>query len=439
MKRALIFVSLAWLFLASTASAGIQARFMTSPTIAGDTIVFTYEGDLWAVGVAGGPARRLTNHPGSEDSARFSPDGKWVAFRAQYEGGPQIYVMPAAGGVPSRVTWFGGENMPVGWTPDGKKIVFRSSHENTFRGIAKLFAVTPDGGYPEQLPPDRATLCAFSPDGTKLAYSRKGNEEYYWKRYKGGQYVDLWLYDFGSRQFTPLTDYVGKNAYPMYAAGKLFFVSDRGANGIANIYTVRPGDEEGRPGHERSRTSTCRCRRPTASESSSCRPATSTSSTQPRASREKSPVDVATRPLAAGRRAPSTRATMIQSMAVANDGKTAVFEARGDIFLVPSDETRPTLNLTKTTGVQGAAAAAVARRHARGLLLRQDGRVPALRHRFVRRQAVGGDDDDARSAGLSPRMVAGRDEDSLRRQGLRHLLARRGDEEARRRSPRPTR
>ena len=347
MKRALIFVSLAWLFLASTASAGIQARFMTSPTIAGDTIVFTYEGDLWAVGVAGGPARRLTNHPGSEDSARFSPDGKWVAFRAQYEGGPQIYVMPAAGGVPSRVTWFGGENMPVGWTPDGKKIVFRSSHENTFRGIAKLFAVTPDGGYPEQLPPDRATLCAFSPDGTKLAYSRKGNEEYYWKRYKGGQYVDLWLYDFGSRQFTPLTDYVGKNAYPMYAAGKLFFVSDRGANGIANIYTVDPATKKvdqvttfadfdvQMPSTDGKRIVFLQAGHLDILDAATGQ------------SREV-PVDVATDRWRLGARTVNPR-DMIQSMAVANDGKTAVFEARGDIFLVPSDETRPTLNLTKTT------------------------------------------------------------------------------------------
>jgi tricorn protease len=346
MKRLILVV----LLLGATAwpaTAGISARFMTFPAVSGDTIVFTYEGDLWAVGANGGPARRLTSHPGSEDSARFSPDGKWIAYRAQYEGGPQIYVMPAAGGIPTRVTWFGSENQPVAWTPDSRKIVFRSSHENTFRPIAKLFTVTPDGSFPEPLPPDRATLCAFSPDGTKLAYARKGNEEYYWKRYKGGQYVDLWLYDFNTRQYTALTDYIGKNAYPMYAAGKLYFVSDRGANGIANLYTIDPASKQAtqvttfadydvqQPSTDGKRIVFMRAGRLNVLDA-----ATGQS--------HEVAVDVTTDRWRLTPRTVNPR-EMIQSMAVSNDGKTAVFEARGDVFLVPADDTKPTVNLTKTT------------------------------------------------------------------------------------------
>jgi tricorn protease len=176
--------------LSSTAAA--PGRFMTYPDIHGDTIVFTYEGDLWTVPAAGGIARRLTTHPGTEDFSRISPDGRTVAFTGQYDGAA-IYTIPLAGGAPSRVTYQGSGVRAVAWTPDGKKIVFRSGHENTFRPIVKLYTVSPAGELSEPMPMDRGILASYSPDGTKLAYNRRGNEEYYWKRYKGGQYPDIWL------------------------------------------------------------------------------------------------------------------------------------------------------------------------------------------------------------------------------------------------------
>ena len=50
------------------------------PAIHGDTIIFTAEGDLWRVSAKGGVAQRLTAHPGLEEFAAISPDGKSVAF-----------------------------------------------------------------------------------------------------------------------------------------------------------------------------------------------------------------------------------------------------------------------------------------------------------------------------------------------------------------------
>ena len=53
----------------------------------------------------GGSAIRLTAHPGMEVFAKFSPDGKWIAFTGQYDGDEQVYVMPAGGGVPRQLTF----------------------------------------------------------------------------------------------------------------------------------------------------------------------------------------------------------------------------------------------------------------------------------------------------------------------------------------------
>lgn len=60
----------------------------------------------------------------------------------------------------------------------------------------RLYSVPSGGGLPERLPMERGILCSCSPDGTRLAYNRRGNEECSWSRYKGGQHPDIWLHDF---------------------------------------------------------------------------------------------------------------------------------------------------------------------------------------------------------------------------------------------------
>ncbi len=220
--------------LCAGTACGAEARFMQYPDIHGDRIVFTYENDLWTVRARGGTARRITSFPGKEHMARFSPDGKWIAFSASYEGSSDVYLMPAEGGEPKRLTYSPGGAQVLGWTPDGARVVFRSFMENFIYRDPNLYFVAREGSAPERFPIDRGVLCSFSPDGTRMVYCRKGREEYQWKGYKGGHHCDIWMYDFATRVFTPISDYVGKNAYPMWVGERMFFVSDR--DGVANIY-----------------------------------------------------------------------------------------------------------------------------------------------------------------------------------------------------------
>ncbi|MFW6330948.1 MAG: hypothetical protein ACOC3J_04410, partial [Gemmatimonadota bacterium] len=55
-------------------------RLLRFPHIHGDRVVFTYAGDLYTARLSGGTATRLTSHPGLEIFAKFSPDGRWIAF-----------------------------------------------------------------------------------------------------------------------------------------------------------------------------------------------------------------------------------------------------------------------------------------------------------------------------------------------------------------------
>ncbi|HTX17181.1 MAG TPA: S41 family peptidase [Bacteroidota bacterium] len=224
------------LLIASTVSclAG-EARFMKYPDISKDKIVFSYEGDLWTVSSSGGVARRITSAPGNEFSPKFSPDGKWIAFTGSYDGSQNVYIIPSEGGVPIRVTYLSTGAQVVGWTPDGERIVYRSYAENYIGRDPNLYFVNRTGSAPERFPIDRGRLCSFSPDGKKMVYQRKGAEDYYWKRYKGGQHTDIWMYDFTTAVFTPISDYVGKNAYPMWVGDAMYFVSDR-TNGVSNLY-----------------------------------------------------------------------------------------------------------------------------------------------------------------------------------------------------------
>jgi tricorn protease len=213
-----------------------EARFMKYPDIYKNKMVFTYEGDLWLANTDGSDAKRITNFPGNELSAKFSPDGKLIAFTADYDGSYNVYVMPVDGGTPKRITYVPDFAQSVGWTPDGSRVIFRSYWENVNGRDPNLYFVNKDGSAPEEFPIDRGRLCSFSPDGKKMVYQRKGDEEYQRKRYHGGQYPDIWMYDFSSKQFTPITHYVGKNAYPMWIGeNTMYFVSDR-TNGVSNIY-----------------------------------------------------------------------------------------------------------------------------------------------------------------------------------------------------------
>ncbi len=341
-------ILLAAMILASGALAAEEARFMTYPTIHGDRIVFTYEHDLWSVPARGGQAVRLTSYPGTENFAKFSPDGKWLAFTGSYDGPIAVYVMPAEGGEPARLTYTPGGALAMGWTPDGRRVIFRSMHENVVGRDPNLYFVDREGSAPERFPLDRGVLCSFSPDGKKLLYNRRGNEEYYWKRYKGGQYQDIWMYDFAANTFTPVSDYVGKNSYPMWVGDTMYFVSDR-TNGVANIYKQKIGAKDV---VQVTSYADFDVMMPNTDGKSIVYVQDGTLNVLDTATDkvEKLRVEAAADHWLKRNRTINPR-EYVHFVDVANDGKKVVLEARGDIFVVPT-ENGATANLSDTPGTR---------------------------------------------------------------------------------------
>jgi tricorn protease len=229
-----------------------EARLLRFPAIHDDALVFTYAGNLYTVSAAGGVARKLTNHDGFEMFARFSPDGKHIAFTGQYDGNTEVYVMPAEGGTPKRLTYtatlgrddvsdrMGPNNIVIGWTPDGKNILFRSRMNSFNDFIGQLFTVGIDGGLPEQLPLPRGGFGSYSPDGSKLVYNRVFREFRTWKRYRGGMADEIWTYDFKTKQSEQLTTDPAQDIIPMWAGEKIYFLSDRDENKRFNVWSLDP-------------------------------------------------------------------------------------------------------------------------------------------------------------------------------------------------------
>jgi tricorn protease len=207
-------------------------------------VVFSYAGDLWIAGANGGLARQLTSHPGQELFAKFSPDGKHIAFTGQYDGGEQVYVVPVSGGEPLRLTWYpsegplparwGYDHQVYGWTPDGSAVLFRSVREGFGLTDSRLYTVKLEGGLPQALPMVISGAGALSPDGRRAVFSPLFRDFRTWKRYQGGWAQDLYLFELDGSGSQNITNHVRTDRDPMWMGESIYFVSDR--DDYLNIY-----------------------------------------------------------------------------------------------------------------------------------------------------------------------------------------------------------
>ena len=234
---------LAVVLVVSTRGAG-QTKLLRFPDVHGDRVVFTYGGDLWLATVEGGVATRLTSHPGLELFAKFSPDGKWIAFTGQVDGDEQVYVVPTAGGVPRQLTFYpargplpprwGYDNQVFGWTPDGKSVLFRSHRDSWTLPVSRLYRVAVSGGAAEVLPMPESGAGDYELEGRRIVYSPRSRDFRSEKRYGGGQANDLFIFDLASKESRRVTDHPRADRDPMWIGKTIYFNSDR--DGKFNLY-----------------------------------------------------------------------------------------------------------------------------------------------------------------------------------------------------------
>ncbi len=214
----------------------IDARMMQMPAVSKTQIAFVYADDIWIVPKTGGAAARLSSPRGEEQFPRFSPDGRWLGFSANYEGNTDIYVMPVTGGEPLRVTHHGARDRMLGWSADGKWIYFASDMAAFTNRVGQLYKVSAQGGLPEALPIPYGQFGAVSPDGRKLAYTTLSTEFGTWKRYRGGMAPDIWLFDLEKKTAEKVAPHPANDSLPLWHGSTIYFLSDRDDRERENIW-----------------------------------------------------------------------------------------------------------------------------------------------------------------------------------------------------------
>ena len=217
-----------------------DTRLMHQPAVSLAHIAFIYANDLWVANVDGTNAKRLTSDAGVESNPYFSPDGKLIAFSAEYDGNTDVYTVAVEGGIPQRLTWHPSADLVRGFTSDGRGVLFASSREDFSNRYMQLFTISLSGGFPNRLVIPNAFQAAYSPDGKQMAYTPISPRFQQWKNYRGGTASNIWVFSFDGYETVKIPQTANRcnDWNPMWMGATIYFLSDR--NGEFNLFSFNP-------------------------------------------------------------------------------------------------------------------------------------------------------------------------------------------------------
>lgn len=234
--RKIILSIIASLPFAMTSRAQINAALLRFPDVSATQIVFTYANDLWVVPKEGGKAQHLSSPAGVELFPKFSPDGRTIAYTADYDGNNSIYTIPAEGGPATRLTWHGSLERVIDWYPDGRRVIFASGREAGRERFDQFFSISSTGGPAKKLPLPYAEFGSLSPDGNQIAFTFKSQVFRNWKRYRGGWNGQIHLFNLASYAFENISTTDADDELPMWHGNSIYFLSDRGPEKRMNLW-----------------------------------------------------------------------------------------------------------------------------------------------------------------------------------------------------------
>ncbi len=227
------------LLLGLIGQADAASGYFRSPAIHNDKLVFTAEGDLWVRTQGESQAKRLTTHLAEETQATISPDGKWIAYAANYEGRTEAYVIPIDGGIAKRVSFENASVRVQGWTPNGD-ILYSTNNRVGPTGNWTLKRVNPNSLESSYIPLADAVEGAVDAKGEYVYFTQFGLQVSTdnAKVYRGGAKGELWRFKLDAKkEAQKLTaGHKGSARQPMPFGDKLYFISDQ--NGSDNIWSM---------------------------------------------------------------------------------------------------------------------------------------------------------------------------------------------------------
>uniref|UniRef100_A0AB33JG86 Tricorn protease homolog n=1 Tax=Prevotella sp. GTC17260 TaxID=3236796 RepID=A0AB33JG86_9BACT len=238
-KQLLLAVALASSMWASAQTNPLWMRYSSiSPN--GQTIAFSYKGDIFTVPVTGGNARQITTNAAYDSYPVWSPDGRKIAFASTREGSLDVYVVNENGGVPTRLTYNSGDEIPMAFS-DGMHVLFSSSLMPTAKSIIFASAQFPQVYQVSTEGMARPTLFSGLPmcdvninsRGDLLYHDQKGYEDPWRKHHTSPITRDIWMKRDG--KYSKLTSFNGEDRNAVWGSGDTYYYLSE-ESGTFNVY-----------------------------------------------------------------------------------------------------------------------------------------------------------------------------------------------------------
>lgn len=239
MRRVLILTALT---LSLSVAAQPHPLWMRHTSISpdGQTIAFSYKGDVFTVPASGGQARQLTSNAAYDSYPIWSPDGSKIAFASSREGSLDIYVMNKFGGEPKRLTTRSTNETPIAWR-DNEHILFSAAIMPTAKSIffassqfPQVYEVNLKGDRPKLFSVVNMEDLSINQKGEILYHDKKGYEDAFRKHHRSPITRDIWLNQNG--KFTKLTTFNGEDRTPRWAPDGTSFYYLSEEDGTFNVY-----------------------------------------------------------------------------------------------------------------------------------------------------------------------------------------------------------
>jgi Tol biopolymer transport system component len=226
------------------------------------------EADIWVANADGGDAHPLVDRPGWQWIPHWSPDGVWVYYTDEPEGGPWAAAGPAGlgggglfgtglgfgpsdpvrsyadiwrtradgTGAPERITDAPGDDRAAAVSPDGSTIAF----DSTRAGGTDIYMMRTNGTDIRQLTFDHGYTwgATWSPDGRRLAFNS-------WR----GDNQDIYLVDADGRNEMRLTTDPRSDLEPSWSAdgARVVFRRIDGPQDGGSIWSIRTDGTDEQP------------------------------------------------------------------------------------------------------------------------------------------------------------------------------------------------
>ena len=223
-----------------------EGKRLTFATSRLDREANSYLRALWESDVETGELRQLTRGEGDQ-SPKWSPDGRWLAFRSSRDGSPQLWVLPQGVGEARQVTALESGISAFAWAPDSRRLAvvsavtepsvaeqmlgrtvasesgdlivadrLRYRAGTTYLGSAypHIFVVSIDGNDPLQVTvgPYEDTEPAWSPGGERIAFVSNRTDEPDFNRD-----TDIWVVSTSGGEAERFSGGPGTDASPRWS------------------------------------------------------------------------------------------------------------------------------------------------------------------------------------------------------------------------------